>query len=342
MNLNNKGFAFSTMLYGILTMMILMLMLIFGLMKYYNDENYYYSSEVELKLNNCVFEEIALENCYSSGGICDTSAYYSCMGFNTGDYVVENGLASVIRDKAVTSGDGLYVDQYNAGGYVFRGNNVNNYIKYAGLDWRIVAVNVDGTLKLIYTGYDKKLPWDVDGTDEWKVSSLNNYLKDDFYAKIIDTSGFLSNASWNVGWVYPTFYKRISGNCDSVDPDEAGAVVCDERYSIYTGTKKGEGVIGLLNVSDYYNAAISDDCKNDTFGGHDCSSWLSRYPTWLLNPEGDATSVNPANRVYRIDEAGTVTLSEITIEQSVVPTVYLDSMIYVSGDGTASNPYVVK
>ena len=57
-------------------------------MKYYNDENYYYSSEVEIKLSDCVFEEIALENCYSSGGTCDPTAYYSCMGFENGDYVI--------------------------------------------------------------------------------------------------------------------------------------------------------------------------------------------------------------------------------------------------------------
>lgn len=343
MKLNNKGFAFSTMLYGILTMMILTLMLIFGLMKYFKDESYYYSSEVEYNLNNCVFEEIALENCYSSGGVCDPTAYYSCMGLDTDEYILETTLASIIREKAVTTGDGLYIDDYSEGRYVFRGNSVNNYIKYSGLDWRIVSVEVDGSMKLMYPGYTEKLAWDVDGYDEWKDSSLNNYLMNDFSLKIADSSGFLQNVGWNVGWVYDTYNKHVGGNCSSNDPLESTSIICEEKYSVFLGSKKGEGIIGLLNVSDYYNASSNDTCRNDAFGGHSCTNWLSSYPTWLINPKGDATVTNvPADHAYCIDASGNVTTSSLYDALNVVPVVYLDSMIYVSGDGTLGNPYTVK
>lgn len=78
--LNNKGFAFSTMLYGIFAVILVVLSLIFLLLKSINDESYYYSSKIEEELDDCILEEVALENCFVTSSSCDTRAYYACLG----------------------------------------------------------------------------------------------------------------------------------------------------------------------------------------------------------------------------------------------------------------------
>ena len=80
MKIDNKGFAFSTMLYGLLAVMIILLMLIFGLYKGSSEEAFYYSSVTDVKLNQCVNEEIALEECYRNSNSCSVVAYHACLG----------------------------------------------------------------------------------------------------------------------------------------------------------------------------------------------------------------------------------------------------------------------
>lgn len=54
-----------------------------------------------------------------------------------------------ITDNVVTTGDGLYEDQYEDGRYVYRGSNPSNYIEFNDELWRIIAKEADGTYKII-------------------------------------------------------------------------------------------------------------------------------------------------------------------------------------------------
>ena len=51
--------------------------------------------------------------------------------------------------EVVTSGDGLYEDQYEDGRYIYRGSEPNNYIQFNNELWRIIAKETDGTYKII-------------------------------------------------------------------------------------------------------------------------------------------------------------------------------------------------
>lgn len=80
--LNNKGFAVSTILYGVLSLTILILMLIFGIMKSSKDMNEDLTESLSESMNTCVLLETQLENCYfSEGDNCDELAilYSSCL-----------------------------------------------------------------------------------------------------------------------------------------------------------------------------------------------------------------------------------------------------------------------
>jgi len=54
-----------------------------------------------------------------------------------------------LKNQAVTSGDGLYKDITEEGRYVYRGANPNNYITFNDENWRIVAIENSGNLKII-------------------------------------------------------------------------------------------------------------------------------------------------------------------------------------------------
>ena len=47
----------------------------------------------------------------------------------------------------VTTGDGLYKDEYEEGRYFYKGANVNNYITFNNEVWRIVSIEADKTIE---------------------------------------------------------------------------------------------------------------------------------------------------------------------------------------------------
>ena len=147
--INNKGFAFSTMLYGLLAVMMILLMLIFSLYKNTSDEIYYYSSQSDEKLNQCAVTEIALENCYASGNSCKKfeDAYFGCLGIDKEGNNTHLNLFQKVSSTVVSSGNGLY--KLSDGSFVFRGALVNNYVKFNDKLWRIISFTRSGEAKII-------------------------------------------------------------------------------------------------------------------------------------------------------------------------------------------------
>ena len=68
-----------------------------------------------------------------------------------------NGVKYVNKSQSATGlGDGtkgIYATQDDLGtSYYFRGAVDNNYVKFAGLYWRIIRINGDGSIRMIYAG----------------------------------------------------------------------------------------------------------------------------------------------------------------------------------------------
>ncbi len=96
--------------------------------------------------------------------------------------------------------------------YYFRGNVSNNYVKFAGFYWRIVRINGDGSIRLIY-----------DGT----VAHQNGEASDDRY---IGRSAFNSSNNDNayVGYMY--------GTPSSATYEETHANINDSTIKTYIDT----------------------------------------------------------------------------------------------------------
>lgn len=158
--LNNKGFAVSTILYGILSLTIIILMMIFGVMKSSKDMNQDLAESIEGQLNNCVLSEVKLEECYFKGSNCDYTEYNSCNGRK----VESNLLASVAAvgdfvnyDAGTwTSTVAVPSQNYEFGGYT-AGASRNNSVRCVSGDnptyngWRILSIK-DGVVTLVHAG----------------------------------------------------------------------------------------------------------------------------------------------------------------------------------------------
>ena len=153
------------------------------------------------------------------------------------------------------STNGLYTstDDYGTT-YYFRGTVDNNWVKFAGYYWRIVRINGDGSIRLIYNG-----PNTVTRGDSTHIGKVAFNLNDgdNMYTGYMYSNGEIhglensSNAKNNLDNWYKTnlqdkeFSKYVS--------TEAG--FCGDRMPS-TSSLVSNGLGGTGNVTTYYGAYI--------------------------------------------------------------------------------------
>ncbi len=193
--------------------------------------------------------------------------------------------------EVVTSEDGLYEDQYEAGRYIYRGSEPNNYIQFNNELWRIVAKETDGTYKIIR---DELLPQNEGYTtmayDEanHRTTENNTYCTEPdwgcgVFAAVSGTfqtpngnySGTVTEDSSIKEYLNNTYYPTLTGiaktqvqshtfNIGSVQYlDQSGNDSIEKNIA---GEKmyKWTGNVGLINVSDVLKASTNTACKSAT------------------------------------------------------------------------------
>ena len=193
--------------------------------------------------------------------------------------------------EVVTSGDGLYEDQYETGRYIYRGSEPNNYIQFNNELWRIVAKETDGTYKIVR---DELLPQNENYTtmayDARDHRSYKNntyctfpYYGCGVYAAVSGTfktpngnySGTVTEDSSIKEYLNDTYYPTLNGiaktqvqshafNIGSVQRlDQSGndsieKNIAGEKMYQWTGN------VGLINVSDVLKASTNTACTSAT------------------------------------------------------------------------------
>ena len=89
-------------------------------------------------------------------------------------------------ENIVYAGDGLYPD---GDGYRFIGKNVNNYLYYSGMMWRIVKINDDKSITLITEENVSSLVWGYE-TNSFENSYINEWLN---VKEGVENSGYFYN-----------------------------------------------------------------------------------------------------------------------------------------------------
>ena len=245
----------------------------------------------------------------------------------TGDTILDNV-------DIVTSGDGLYKDEYEDGKYTYKGANPNNYITFndekAG--WRIVSINSDGTIKIMRSVSIGKIAWDTSNSNNWnRPASLNTYLNSTYYNSLTSTA--------QSQIVTATYYAGAVTNDNNDMQDQ----INDEK-SIISNVK-----VALPTVSEYIrNNSNKSNCGTFSLNNDNArstcpnSNWMfNRSDIWLtLSPD---SSISFA--VFRAGDIGGCGVysnggSVNSAQYGVRPVVTLSSDIQITGgDGSSSNPY---
>ena len=252
-----------------------------------------------------------------------------------GNAFMTQELYKKVTEKVVTSGYGLYKLNNE---YVYRGENVNNYVKLDEGLWRIVKVTANNRVMLIKElGVGNSLAWDNRynsvlgynaGINNYTTSRVKEYI-DKIYSKPEKNLQeiFLSDSDKE---------KIVSANLcigkrNVSETDNSGKIECSQ---IINNQK-----VGLLTASDYINASLDTNCKaieNDACQNY---NYLKEtFSWWLITADKDKT-----DKVYYIDSNGRIILSGAMNFAFVRPVIYLNNkVLYKSGTGTKEKPFKLK
>ena len=250
----------------------------------------------------------------------------------TGDSILDN-------TDIVTSGDGLYADEYEEGKYTYKGANPNNYVTFNNeqAGWRIISINSDGTIKIMRDANintSNNLAWDATGgtygSNNWnRPADLNTYLNSTYY------NSLTSIAQSQI--VEGTYYAGAV----IIDNNDIQDQISDEKVT----TSKVK--VALPTVSEYLRAnSNKEQCgtyslNNDNYSTCKNSDWMyySSDYWWTLSPHSGNSST-----LFTVRSNGRVNSNYAnTTNLAVRPALTLSSEVQITrGTGTASDPYILS
>ena len=163
-----------------------------------------------------------------------------------GNIKEKKGISSAdLKELVVTTGDGLYKDEYENGRYFYKGINPNNYITFNNETWRIISVENDGTIKIMRNEIIGNQVWDAGKVNDWETSDIKTYLNDTYLPTITTNQDKIVSHTWSIGAV-------TDGNSD------LAGQIADEN-----GTQSQSVSIGMITVSEYLRANTNtEECGN--------------------------------------------------------------------------------
>lgn len=242
----------------------------------------------------------------------------------------------VLSDNSVvTSGYGLY-SMNNA--KVFRGEDVNNYVKLENSLWRIVKVNSDNTLMLIHNeGLHYNQAWDDRyneaklyniGNNQYSTSRIKEYLnriftnpnEEDLEVILSDhDKARVTSYTLCVGKRMPTSIKNNNS----------------EECAVTSKNTK----FGLLTLSDYLNASVDPNCKNSTNKSCLNYNYLVIDSSWWLATANKENTYS----AFMVNDSGAVEVANASQYNKVRPVISLsERALFDKGTGTLEDPYTIR
>lgn len=223
--------------------------------------------------------------------------------------------------------------------YYFRGNDVNNYVAFAGYLWRIVRINEDNSIRIILnTGINNNKTYKFSGTsnytnayysnstvakstlEDWYNTNLLKYDNYIIEGKYCEQARVKSNRSYSAGnatlELYssytPTFKCDTDGNDKGIIDAKIGLITYDEM--VFAGSKYNTANVNYI-VSNKKNS-------------------------WTMTQAGNGREfyLSSDNKLVAYGVAGsTDDISGMTLR----PVINLDGNLEYLGDGSIENPYAV-
>ena len=150
--------------------------------------------------------------------------------------------------------------------YYYRGSVDNNYFYFADLWWRIVRINGDGTIRLIYDGTTAHQNGDISTDRQYGTSEFNPNNNDNMYLGYMYTSGQTNGlgTSSSIKNANDAFYDtKLASYAEYID---LNAGFCGDRSPLNTEDGYGTGTVttynkGYLRVLESKPSLI---CENES------------------------------------------------------------------------------
>lgn len=258
--------------------------------------------------------------------------------------------ATLTTASNIIGENGLFVTNNTNSGkptYFFRGNVNNNNLSFAGLNWKIVRINEDGTIRIVLNDLDNltEVGFDEDYSDIYNGYYSNSYYKeysDNWYNEHL--ANYDSYIATGMFCEAAKVMYEFGSNSDFILSGLNANMTPQSSYiSSYECETDGNGYgtlytkIGHLTIDDVIHAGINFDSYNaDTYlyyGGYNeiytmsIAGWFTgngfeNYP-WMWG------------YVYKLEN------EDIDGSGMFRPVINLNSDVQIRGTGTESDPYVV-
>ena len=230
-------------------------------------------------------------------------------GFNIYLYATNSGLndATTLYERVeLTLADKLTDYDIDGTRYV-RGETIdNNYVWYSGKMWRIVALNSNGTVKLVTQNNMTAIAWAVASRTDYSQSQARSWLNNEFSATI--NTDLIIDSEWD----YTTYESFPT--------------------SKLTMTNTATDKVGLLSVYDYMmTGGTTNSSTSETFLNNG-------YYWWTIS------RLNNQSEVWHIGNYGNgIGSGSVLSGLGIRPCVNLKSNITLteSGTGELKTPYIL-
>ena len=279
--------------------------------------------------------------------------------------------------QAATTNEGVYKTEDDWGdSYYFRGAVTNNWVSFAGFYWRIIRINGDGSIRMIYNGtstattgtttminngasqafnssYDRSEYVGYmytsgqqhgnttdspikDVVDNWYSGNLAKYAD-----KISTEAGFCGDREMRTGYSWSstpssTIYYRPY---ERLYTNKTPTLKCSNSADLYTVSGSSKGNKALTNPVGLITA---DEVAmaGGVYESNNSSYYLyTGQNYWTMSPSlfnGSRASV------FRVYSSGNFTGNRVDLTGGVRPVINLaHDVVIKSGNGSSSTPYEI-
>ena len=273
--------------------------------------------------------------------------------------------------QTATTDEGVYKTEDNLGtSYYFRGAVTNNYVSFAGFYWRIIRINGDGSIRIIYDGTNAHANGESSTDRQTGTSAYNSSYNQSYYVGYTWTSAQRpssqnSGTASTIKGVLDTWYSTNISGKGLDDKVVSSPGFCNDRNTasgsnwVSSGTTFYYAAYGRLvsaktptlecsNTNDIYTTKVglitADEVSmaGGVYGSSNSSYYLytGQY-YWTMSPSG-FTSTGTA-RVFCVISTGNLSSHHVAYARGVRPVLNLSANVTISsGNGTSETPYVVS
>mgnify|MGYP004525316481 FL=1 len=276
-------------------------------------------------------------SCSAKVTIYNNNGYYLYEpNINCGEkYKTKTLQETLIKDSLVETGNGLYkVDDE----YIFKGDNVKNYIKLNDVLYRIVSINSDGSVRLMENKKNSEstmTTWDDRyNTDKQYNAGINNYSANGLNSRIKDKIHSIYEGSTYTDDVKAYFINKESciGKRSINELENTGIYECAVKSESYP--------ISILALYEYSRASLDPNCTG--FVNSSCTNY--NYFTsisngfWTLTADKDTSY-----KAYKIS-GGSVMKSNASNPAYLLIVININgnTVINSEGNGSENNPYIIN